>query len=453
MAYKPAPPPLLPGAASVHYDRELRSLDQTLQNNASSLTSLQSQVDTIEANIDTVEAEYARMADNETIPGAWTITGDWTYNGYPTFNNGFIVPPDKWLRASRIRESNSQGLVVAAGESASVVDASLDVNSEEVVWLVSETGVKVISSRDNWATGIANINTTIIGDASGRSYFPDHVEVGNDIYIKGSSIIFGDGIGTINDYVTWTSGGTGLRGFENGLEIWRLGADIRSFRDVLADGEVRATNDVVAGRYLVGDRVHWGAFSSTGDWIQWVTANGLYGFENGNRVFRIGGAQCQITAAGSLTTSNTPNMWTNTDGEIRRSTSTGVFKDGYERLRPEKVKSGEKHHGTDPLDIISRLNPLSFESLHPIDQKEDGTRLRLTGFIAEEVAEVYPEASVEEGQNYDTRAVLALAVSAIQQLEDRVKQLEAALNGRKIPDRVVQLEQKVNGQTDPTPIT
>lgn len=296
------------------------------------------------------------------VGGAWrtlpaldlseTITANWNYTG--------------WLGADKIRQVSGQSMAIAAGESDAVVEASIDLSANEVVWLVAEDGVRIASSSDNWATGAAGAHIAVLVDSAGDSEFP---------------------------------------------------------------------RDLTAQRYLasVGGRVYFTAVSSGNpDYIRWITGNGLYGYENGVEVFRIGGSQFDCSALASLTTTNAANMWSSSSGAIRRSTSVAEVKQDYERLDPVKVKEGEKAKAVDVVEVVKALNPLSFESKLKDDKKADGTPGRFTGFIVEEIAEVYPEAIVDDGQNYDTRALLALAVAAIGQLARRVEELEKQAKDTKV---------------------
>lgn len=112
-------------------------------------------------------------------------------------------------------------------------------------------------------------------------------------------------------------------------------------------------------------------------------------------------------AAWNNQSGSTANLAVDSAGLIRRITSTGEFKINRELL-------GETG------GIIDGLDPVSFESTHEADQGR-----RYTGFIAEEIAEIYPEASVDNGQNYDVRALVAILWKEVQELRQRVSQLEA----------------------------
>jgi hypothetical protein len=113
------------------------------------------------------------------------------------------------------------------------------------------------------------------------------------------------------------------------------------------------------------------------------------------------------TLAYSLTNASAANVFVTVDGTLRRSTSSGEFKINRELLG-------------DTGGIVDSLDPVSFESTHVGDEGN-----RYTGFIAEEVAAVYPEAAADDGQNYDVRALVAILWKEVQDLRQRVAQLEA----------------------------
>jgi len=152
------------------------------------------------------------------------------------------------------------------------------------------------------------------------------------------------------------------------------------------------------------------------DYIDWLTAGrGLRGFENGIQIFEIGGQNTTfIKGVGDNTTASSANVWVSTTGNLRRSTSSGVYKIARRPVR-EAVKATGRTTEQDEGSVIDALQPVSFESTHDGDNKA-----RFTGFIAEEVAEVFPEASADDGQNYDIRALVAVLWAEVQNLRKRV---------------------------------
>ncbi|MCR9098281.1 MAG: tail fiber domain-containing protein, partial [bacterium] len=111
--------------------------------------------------------------------------------------------------------------------------------------------------------------------------------------------------------------------------------------------------------------------------------------------------------------SNSANTHTNSGGGMFRSTSSGVYKTDLEPVDG---------------DVVLALRPVAFTSKHLADW--DG---RYAGFIAEEVEAAFPEASADDGENYDVRAIVAALVAKVQSqhveilsLTDRLAALEAA---------------------------
>jgi hypothetical protein len=196
------------------------------------------------------------------------------------------------------------------------------------------------------------------------------------------------------DYIDWQNG-IGLIGYENGGEVFRL------------------QKDVEASQYLVtlASRVYFGGRSdgASPDYIRWIAGQGLYGYENGNEVWRLttNGTATRINGVGTETTSNAANVHSTTAGVLYRSTSSGKFKTDVQNI-------------VNGLDLIGRLRPVTFKSLH----KGDSPDRSFMGFIAEEVITVMPWADVE-GDNYDVRAVVAALVAAVKELDLRVKEIAA----------------------------
>lgn len=109
------------------------------------------------------------------------------------------------------------------------------------------------------------------------------------------------------------------------------------------------------------------------------------------------------------TTAAAANQVVDSAGYLSRSTSSRAVKTDVEAISA-------------PEAILGALAPVYFRSLLEGDQAR-----RFAGFIAEEVAEVMPEASADEGTNYDHRALLAVTVAALQGAMARIAVLEERL--------------------------
>jgi hypothetical protein len=106
----------------------------------------------------------------------------------------------------------------------------------------------------------------------------------------------------------------------------------------------------------------------------------------------------------SETTASAANVFVDTDGSIRRSTSS------------EKIKEEIKDYSD---DSILKIKPVTF--------KEKGTDKKFIGFIAEQVGSIDKRFATNLDKNLpglDTNAILAAAVSKIQDLEKRLSVLE-----------------------------
>lgn len=114
----------------------------------------------------------------------------------------------------------------------------------------------------------------------------------------------------------------------------------------------------------------------------------------------------RATGAWSATNAAAANLVVLSDGSIVRSTSSGRFKDMVKALA-----------GSAATATVMALRPVSYRALNEEEPR------RRAGFIAEEVAEVLPEA--EEVENYDHRAILAHVVAALQAAIERIAVLEA----------------------------
>lgn len=124
----------------------------------------------------------------------------------------------------------------------------------------------------------------------------------------------------------------------------------------------------------------------------------------------------KLPTAYTSTTASAVNLNIASSGLLSRSTSSGEFKTNLQTI-------------PNAQEAILALNPVSFESLHEIDLGR-----RFMGFIAEEVIDVIPEASLDDNQNYDVRAIVAAQTKVIQEmlfeieiLKDRVRELENSI--------------------------
>ena len=104
-----------------------------------------------------------------------------TMTGSLTVSNGAVITDE-------VRTNNGNYLVLNAGESHTVATGQ----TGERVYLNAEGGVEIVSSPDNWASGWAGRNTTIINGADGGSVFPGRLNVSGDVEIADKLTHIGD---------------------------------------------------------------------------------------------------------------------------------------------------------------------------------------------------------------------------------------------------------------------
>lgn len=171
----------------------------------------------------------------------------------------------------------------------------------------------------------------------------------------------------------------------------------------------QVTIDATSDRDLIlkDGNINWGTVGQ--DYIDFLNNGGLRVYEDGVFKARIGtGDTTLILSVYDNTTASVANINVNSFGAIRQSTSSGEY----------KINRA-------PVDgnVILALEPVSFESTHT----GDADLPRMAGFIAEDVAAAFPEATVDGGKNYDVRAIVAALVALAQRQERRIRALEAGV--------------------------
>ena len=105
-----------------------------------------------------------------------------------------------------------------------------------------------------------------------------------------------------------------------------------------------------------------------------------------------------------LSTGSAANVYIDGNGYMRERTSLSEYKEAVQPIID---------HG------VMQLEPVTYRSLHEIDEGKT-----FAGFIAENVWEAIPEA--KEPRSYDTNAIIAHLVAAVQDLTKRIEELENA---------------------------
>ena len=170
------------------------------------------------------------------------------------------------------------------------------------------------------------------------------------------------------------------------------------------DGEV-STNDITAG----------GTF--------------LMGFSNGDRAFRVA-SDGKVYSHGidDNDTANAANVRVGASAQLLRSTSTQRVKDHIISLSGDLVgvdpaKVSSEPASANPYDVLE-IAPVEFQSLAPTDGGQ-----RLLGFVAENVAEVFPWAAEwdEAGQPLSVadRPLLAALLAVVKEQQTAIMELDA----------------------------
>ncbi len=141
-------------------------------------------------NLDTC-AEFAALGSIETgscgslvFSVSPTLTGTLTSDA-ANFSGNVNVSSAAQLGAEVIRAVDGNGIAIGGGETYPQLDSNM--GTAEYVWLGGESGIKIISSSDNWAGGWATRNEATLVDSGGNSSFPGDVTV-QDLIMTGQTI-------------------------------------------------------------------------------------------------------------------------------------------------------------------------------------------------------------------------------------------------------------------------
>lgn len=122
------------------------------------------------------------------------------------------------------------------------------------------------------------------------------------------------------------------------------------------------------------------------------------------------------------TVTNSPNMYVTSNGWFRRSTNTSSqrYKKDIKELKDEELNSEKLY------DL--KVKQFKYKKEYQPNEKDTRYDKNLVGFIAEDVAEVYPIAADfnEEGQveNWNERYLIPPILDLIQKQNERIKALE-----------------------------
>lgn len=122
------------------------------------------------------------------------------------------------------------------------------------------------------------------------------------------------------------------------------------------------------------------------------------------------------------TVTNSPNMYVTSNGWFRRSTNTSSqrYKKDIKELKDEELNSEKLY------DL--KVKQFKYKKEYQPNEKDSRYNKNLVGFIAEDVAEIYPIAADfnEEGQveNWNERYLIPAMLDLIQKQNERIKALE-----------------------------
>ncbi|KUK56704.1 MAG: Cell wall surface anchor family protein, putative, partial [Bacteroidetes bacterium 38_7] len=114
-----------------------------------------------------------------TVPDA---TDQWVNETGDTMTGNLTVDATASIR-TRLIGSLGTELGIGAGEMFSQMDTNI---TGETLWLGGESGVKIVSSPDNLATGWAGRYEATLVDTSGNSSFPGNLSIASSLYVSGN---------------------------------------------------------------------------------------------------------------------------------------------------------------------------------------------------------------------------------------------------------------------------
>lgn len=152
-------------------------------------------------------------------------------------------------------------------------------------------------------------------------------------------------------------------------------------------------------------------------------------FSSGNRALRVASDGSVFSfGVDNNTTANAANVRVGASAQLLRSTSTQQVKDhiislGGDLVGVDPAKVSSEPASVNPYDVLE-IAPVEFQSLAPADAGQ-----RLLGFIAENVAEVFPWAAEwdEAGQPLSVadRPLLAALLAVVKEQQTAIMELDA----------------------------
>ncbi len=175
---------------------------------------------------------------------------------------------------------------------------------------------------------------------------------------------------------------------------------------LIVNGEL----DVNSGAYIVGYTTFANSISVGNN----ISTN--------NNIYADNGAVRSENTYNNDVVTNSPNMYITSNGWFRRSTNTSSqrYKKDIKELKDEELNSEKLY------DL--KVKQFKYKKEYQPNEKDSRYNKNLVGFIAEDVAEIYPIAADfnEEGQveNWNERYLIPAMLDLIQKQNERIKALE-----------------------------
>lgn len=366
-----------------------------------------------------------------------------------TVNNGRLA-------TTEINRGASQQLILFAGDS--VTSSGYTGLINELVYVVAEDGMQVISSSNNWVGGWSTAVKTVIGNSSGESHFPGKLGVGTSTPRSGIHI-YGDGQTTSN-----LSDSDSLDSF---IRVSHAGTTAGSgggiiFASRQSDDTQTAGMAAIKGLLVNGNTNTIGhlAFSTRGSNIDTsLTERMRITYDGKVGIGTFTGLEGSLTLADYINVRRNTNGWllkhertddtqivgiqaaghpgtvgltfyTN-DTEQLRISSTGaatftreVTAIDFNTTSDIRVKENIEPI-QDALDKLQAINGVTFNFI------SDSEKLRHAGVIAQDVEKVLPEAvkELESGIKHVAYGnLIGLLIEAIKEQQKQIDALKVLLN-------------------------
>lgn len=200
-----------------------------------------------------------------------------------------------------------------------------------------------------------------------------------------------------------------------------------------ARAEAQSANSNANGRLSINGGSMYGPISSNSEIAGTTIAGTNFKITGGNltigddyypegNIFINYGSIKSDNIRNNNTVSNNPNLYITESGWFRRTTNTSSqrYKKDIKDLKDEELNSEKLYE--------LKVKQFKYKKEYQPNEKDSRYNKNLVGFIAEDVAEIYPIAADfnEEGQveNWNERYLIPPMLDLIQKLNERIKALE-----------------------------